>query len=106
MNKLRKGDEVIVIAGKDKGKRGVITARINENLLLVGNVNQVKKHQKPNPAANDLGGIVLKSMPIQQSNIAIYNAFSGKADRIGIQLNDDGSKVRIYRSSGQEIGVQ
>ncbi|MEN9912436.1 MAG: hypothetical protein RI956_880 [Pseudomonadota bacterium] len=105
MNKLRKGDEVIVIAGKDKGKRGVISARINESLILVDGVNQVKKHQKPNPAVNDSGGIILKTMPIQQSNIAIYNALSGKADRIGVQLNDDGSKVRIYRSSGQKIGV-
>jgi large subunit ribosomal protein L24 len=106
MNKLRKGDEVIVIAGKDKGKRGVISARINESLVLVDGVNQVKKHQKPNPAANDLGGIILKTMPIQQSNIAIYNALSGKPDRVGVQLNDDGSKVRVYRSSGQKIGVQ
>jgi large subunit ribosomal protein L24 len=106
MNKLRKGDEVIVIAGKDKGKRGVISARINESLVLVDGVNQVKKHQKLNPAANDLGGIILKTMPIQQSNIAIYNVLSGKPDRIGVQLNDDGSKVRVYRSSGQKIGVQ
>lgn len=106
MNKLRKGDEVIVIAGKDKGKRGIISARINESLILVDGINQVKKHQKPNPAANDLGGIILKAMPIQQSNIAIYNVASGRPDRIGVQLNDDGSKVRIYRSSGQKIGVQ
>jgi large subunit ribosomal protein L24 len=106
MNKLRKGDEVVVIAGKDKGKRGVITARVDENLVLVDGVNQVKKHQKPNPAANDAGGIVVKSMPIQQSNVAIYNATSGKADRVGVQINDDGSKQRVYRSSGQKIGVQ
>ncbi len=106
MNKLRKGDTVIVIAGKDKGKQGVVSARIDESLILVDGINQVKKHQKPNPMTNDAGGIVLKSMPIQQSNVAIYNSAAGKADRVGVQLSDDGSKVRIYRSTGEKIGVQ
>jgi large subunit ribosomal protein L24 len=105
MNKLRKGDEVVVIAGKDKGKRGTVAARVDESLILVDGINQVKKHQKPNPMTNDAGGIVLKSMPIQQSNVAIYNAASGKADRVGVQLKDDGSKVRVYRSTGEKIGV-
>lgn len=105
MNKLRKGDEVIVITGKDKGKRGQVSARVDESLLLVDGINQVKKHQKPNPMNNDAGGIVAKTMPIQQSNVAIYNAKTGKADRVGVKTLDNGNKVRVYRSSGEQIGA-
>jgi large subunit ribosomal protein L24 len=105
MNKLRKGDEVIVITGRDKGKRGTISARVDESLILVDGVNQVKKHQKPNPMNNDVGGIVAKTMPIQQSNVAIYNAKTGKADRVGIKTLEDGTKARVYRSSGDQIGA-
>lgn len=105
MNKLRKGDEVIVITGKDKGKRGVISSRVDKDLILVDGINQVKKHQKPNPSTNNAGGIILKSMPIQQSNVAIYNNLTGKADRVVIQLNEDGTKTRLYRSSKQKIGA-
>lgn len=105
MNKLRKGDEVIVITGRDKGKRGTINARVDESLILVDGVNQVKKHQKPNPMNNDVGGIVAKTMPIQQSNVAIYNAKTGKADRVGIKTLEDGTKARVYRSSGDQIGA-
>ena len=103
MNKIRKGDEVIVIAGRDKGKRGVVTLRKDDDHLLVEGINMVKKHTKPNPMAGTTGGIVEKSMPIHQSNIAIYNAATGKADRVGIKVLADGSKVRVFKSSGEEI---
>lgn len=105
MSKLKKGDEVIVIAGKDKGKRGVVASRVDENLLLIDGINLVKKHQKPNPATNEPGGIVSKAMPIQQSNVAIYNAKTGKGERVAYKVQDSGKKVRVYRSSGEQIGV-
>ena len=105
MNKIRKGDQVIVIAGRDKGKRGVVTLRKDDDHLLVEGINMVKKHTKPNPMAGTTGGIVEKSMPIHQSNIAIYNAATGKADRVGIKVLADGSKVRVFKSSGEEIKV-
>ena len=103
MNKLRKGDQVIVLTGRDKGKRGTITQRVDEERLLVDGVNVVKKHVKPNPMKGVTGGVVEKSMSIHQSNVAIFNAASGKADRVGVKLLADGKKVRIYRSSGDEI---
>jgi large subunit ribosomal protein L24 len=105
MNKLRTGDEVVVLTGRDKGKRGTVSARVGDALLLVDGINQVKKHQKPNPMNNDAGGIVAKTMPIQQSNVAIYNGKTGKADRVGIKTLDNGSKVRVFRSSGEQIGA-
>ena len=103
MNKIRKGDEVIVLAGKDKGKRGKVVARIDADHLTVDGVNVVKKHVKPNPMKGTTGGIVDKVMPIHQSNIAIFNAASGKGDRVGIKLLADGKKVRVFKSSGEEI---
>jgi len=103
MNKIRKGDQVIVLTGRDKGKRGTITARVDEDHVLVDGINVVKKHVKPNPMKGATGGIVEKTMPIHQSNVAIFNAASGKGDRVGIKLLADGKKVRIYRSSGEEI---
>jgi large subunit ribosomal protein L24 len=103
MNKLRKGDQVIVLTGRDKGTRGTITQRVDEERLLVEGVNVVKKHVKPNPMKGATGGVVEKSMSIHQSNVAIFNAASGKADRVGVKLLADGKKVRIYRSSGDEI---
>jgi large subunit ribosomal protein L24 len=103
MNKILKGDEVIVIAGRDKGKRGRVARRADESHLVVDGINQVKKHTKPNPMKGTTGGIVEKSMPIHQSNLAIYNATTGKADRVGIKLLADGKKVRVFRSSGEEI---
>ena len=105
MNKIRKGDEVIVIAGRDKGKRGKVTLRTDDSHLVVEGINTVKKHTKPNPLKGTTGGVVPKSMPIHQSNIAIFNAASGKADRVGIKLQDDGKKVRVFKSSGAEIKV-
>jgi large subunit ribosomal protein L24 len=105
MNKIRKGDEIIVIAGRDKGKRGKISLRKDDSYVLVDGVNLVKKHTKPNPLKGTTGGIVEKSMPIHQSNVAIFNAATGKADRVGIKLLADGKKVRVFKSSGEEIKV-
>ena len=103
MNKIRKGDQVIVLTGRDKGKRGTVTARIDEQRVMVDGVNVVKKHVKPNPMKGTTGGVVDKTMSIHQSNIAIFNAASGKADRVGIKLLDDGKKIRIFKSSGEQI---
>ena len=103
MNKIRKGDEVIVIAGRDKGKRGTITQRKDDSYLMIDGINMVKKHAKPNPLKGITGGIIEKSMPIHQSNIAIFNAATGKADRVGIKLLADGKKVRVFKSSGDEL---
>lgn len=107
MNKLRKGDQVVVLTGRDKGKRGTVTQRVDEERLLVDGVNVVKKHAKPNPMKGVTGGIVSKTLPIHQSNVAIWNAASAKADRVGVKLLDDGNggtrKVRVFRSSGDEI---
>jgi large subunit ribosomal protein L24 len=103
MNKFRKGDQVIVTTGRDKGKRGTVLARVDEQHLSVEGINMVKKHVKPNPLKGTQGGVVDKTMPIQQSNLAIFNPVTGKGDRVGIKLLDDGKKVRVYRSSGDEI---
>lgn len=103
MNKILKGDEIVVIAGRDKGKRGRVTARAGVDRLLVEGVNVVKKHVRPNPMRNEPGGIVSKEMSIHQSNVAVFNASTGKADRVGIKLLGDGKKVRVYKSSGEEI---
>ena len=105
MNKIRKGDEVIVITGRDKGKRGTVSLRASDSQLLIEGVNIVKKHAKPNPMKGTTGGIIEKAMPIHQSNVAIFNAASGKADRVGIKLQADGKRVRVYKSSGEEIKV-
>jgi large subunit ribosomal protein L24 len=105
MNKIRKGDDVIVLAGRDKGKRGKVTLRKDDSHLVVEGVNLVKKHAKPNPMKGEVGGIVEKTMPIHQSNVAIFNATSGKADRVGIKLQADGKRARVYKSSGEEIKV-
>jgi large subunit ribosomal protein L24 len=103
MNKIRKGDTVVVLTGRDKGKRGVVSLRKDDDHLIVDGVNMVKKHTKPNPMAGTTGGIVEKAMPIHQSNVAIYNAATGKADRVGVKMLADGSKVRVFKSNGEEI---
>ena len=103
MNKIRTGDQVIVITGRDKGKRGTVSQRKDDTHVLVEGINLVKKHTKPNPLKNTTGGIVEKAMPIHQSNIAIFNGVSGKADRVGIKVAADGKRVRVYKSSGEEI---
>ena len=105
MNKIRKGDQVIVLTGRDKGKRGTISQRKDDSHVVVEGVNLVKKHAKPNPLKGVVGGIIEKTMPIHQSNVAIFNAASGKADRVGIKLLSDGKRVRVYKSSGEEIKV-
>ena len=105
MNKIRSGDEVIVIAGRDKGKRGKVVLRADDSKLVVEGVNIVKKHAKPNPMKGITGGIIEKTMPIHQSNVAIFNCATGKADRVGIKLLADGKKVRVFKSSGEEIKV-
>jgi len=105
MNKIRKGDDVIVLTGRDKGKRGKVMLRSDDSHLVVEGVNVVKKHAKPNPMKGEAGGIVEKTMPIHQSNVAIFNAAAGKADRVGIKLQADGKHVRVYKSSGEEIKV-
>ena len=105
MNKIRKGDEVIVLAGRDKGKRGKVTLRKDDSHVIVEGINLVKKHTKPNPLKGTTGGIVEKAMPIHQSNVAIYNAATGKADRVGMKLQDGGKTIRVFKSSGEEIKV-
>ena len=102
MRKIKKNDDVIIIAGRDKGSRGSVL-RILGDRLLVSGVNKVKKHQKPNPAKGETGGIVSMEMSIHASNVAIYNAAAKKADRVGIKTLADGRKVRIFRSSGEVI---
>ena len=102
MSKIKKNDDVIIIAGKDKGNRGSVL-RVLEDKLLVSGINKVKKHQKPNPVKGVSGGIVEMEMPIHVSNVAIYNAATKKADRIGTKSLEDGSKVRVFKSSGEVI---
>ncbi|BAL93686.1 MAG: 50S ribosomal protein L24 [Rubrivivax sp.] len=102
MNKIRKGDQVIVLTGRDKGKRGTVTQRVDDDHVIVDGVNMVKKHVKPNPMKGTTGGVIDKAMPIHQSNIAIYNAATGKADRVGIKIDGD-KKTRVFKSSGEEI---
>ena len=103
MNKIRTGDEIIVLTGRDKGKRGTVTQRVDADHVVIDGINVVKKHVKPNPLKGTTGGIVDKSMPIHQSNVAIFNAASGKADRVGIKLGADGKRVRVFKSTGEEI---
>jgi large subunit ribosomal protein L24 len=103
MNKIRKGDEVIVLTGRDKGKRGTVSVRVDESHLIVEGINVVKKHVKPNPLKGTTGGVIDKTMPIQQSNVALFNPATGKADRVGIKVLADGKKVRVFKSSGEEV---
>ena len=103
MNKIRKGDQVVVLTGRDKGKRGTVSLRVDADHVVVDGVNVVKKHVKPNPLKGTTGGVIDKTMPIHQSNVAIWNANAGKADRVGIKTLADGKKVRVFKSSGEEI---
>jgi large subunit ribosomal protein L24 len=103
MKKIRKGDQVVVLTGRDKGKRGTVISRVDDDHVTVEGINIVKKHVKPNPLKGTTGGVVDKTMPIHQSNVAIYNAATGKPDRVGVKLLADGKKVRVFRSSGDEI---
>lgn len=103
MLKIRSEDEVIVLTGKDKGKRGKVRKVLDDDRVLVSGINIVKKHTKANPQAGEAGGIVEKESPIQISNVAIYNPSTKKADRVGFKVEGD-RKVRIFKSSGEEIG--
>jgi large subunit ribosomal protein L24 len=103
MDKIRKGDDVVVITGKDKGKRGTVLNRVDEERLVVEGINRVKKHVKPNPMKGQPGGIVEKEMPIHVSNVALFNPASKKADRVGFKMLDDGRKVRVFRSNGEVV---
>ncbi|MBO4329377.1 MAG: 50S ribosomal protein L24 [Rhodocyclaceae bacterium] len=103
MKKIRKGDEVIVIAGKDKGRRGEVLRCVSADLLVVGGVNLVKKHVRPNPMKGEQGGIVEKEAPIHVSNVALFNPISKKADRVGFRVLEDGRKVRFFKSSGELV---
>ena len=103
--KIRKGDDVIVTTGKDKGKRGNVLRVLDEDRVLVENVNLAKKHTKPNPAKGEPGGIIEKEMPIQVSNVALFNPVTGKGDRVGFKTLDDGRKVRVFKSNGEVVDV-
>jgi large subunit ribosomal protein L24 len=103
VDKIRKGDEVVVIAGRDKGKRGVVLSRADESHLVVEGINLVKKHQRPNPMKGQTGGIVDKTMPIDQSNVMLFNPATGKGDRVGFKVLEDGRKVRVFRSNGEMV---
>ncbi|MEQ8313203.1 MAG: 50S ribosomal protein L24 [Gammaproteobacteria bacterium] len=103
MNKLKRDDEVIVIAGREKGKRGTISQLVGDDQVLVAGVNMVKRHTKPNPNAGQPGGIVEREAPLHISNVAIFNSDSDKADRVGIKVLEDGAKKRVFKSNGQEI---
>ncbi len=103
MDKIRKGDEVVVIAGRDKGKRGVVLSRVDDSHLVIEGINLVKKHQRPNPMKGETGGIVDKTMPIDQSNVMLFNPATGKGDRVGFKVLEDGRKVRVFRSNGEMV---
>jgi large subunit ribosomal protein L24 len=103
--KIRKGDDVIVTTGKDKGKRGTVLRVLDEDRVVVENVNLAKKHMKPNPQKGEPGGIVEKEMPLQVSNVALFNPATGKGDRVGFKMLDDGRKVRVFKSNGEVVDV-
>ncbi len=103
MQRIKKGDEVVVLAGRDKGKRGTVLRRIDASYVVVEGINRVKKHQRPNPMKNITGGIVDKDMPIHVSNVALFNPATKKADRAGVKTLDDGRKVRVFKANGEQV---
>ena len=103
MQRIRKGDEVVVLAGRDKGKRGTVLRRVDAQSVVVEGVNRVKKHQRPNPMKNVTGGIVDKDMPIHISNVALFNPATKKADRVGVKSLQDGRKVRVFKANGEQV---
>jgi large subunit ribosomal protein L24 len=105
MKNIRKGDEVIVIAGKDKGRRGTVLRIVDADHVVVENVNVVKKHQKPNPAKQVAGGIVEKEMPLHVSNVMLFNPVAKKGDRVGVKVLEDGRRVRVFRSNNEVVDV-
>jgi large subunit ribosomal protein L24 len=104
-SKIKKGDEVIVISGKDKGKRGTVVRMLQDDRLVVENVNMAKKHTKPNPNRGEPGGILDKEMPLHISNVALYNPASNKGDRVGFKILEDGKKVRIFKSNQEVVDI-
>ena len=105
MEKIRKGDKVVVLAGKDKGKRGTVTRRVDAERVVVEGINRVKKHVKPNPVKGVVGGVIDKEMPLHISNVSLYNPATKKGDRVGFKLLDDGKKVRVFKSNGEVVGA-
>jgi large subunit ribosomal protein L24 len=105
MNRIRKGDDVIVIAGKDKGKRGSVLSVLTDGRLVVSDVNMAKRHTKPNPNRGVPGGIIEKEMPIDQSNIMLFNPQTDKGDRVGFRVLEDGRKVRYFKSTDEVVDV-
>ena len=105
MNKIRKGDSVITTTGKDKGKQGIVSQVLNNYRVVVEGLNMVKKHTRPNPAKGDQGGVVSKEMPLNVSNISIFNSVTKKADKVAIKTLKDGKKIRIYKSNQEAIDV-
>lgn len=105
MDKIRKGDVVVIIAGKDKGKRGTVLTRVDAGHVVIEGVNSAKKHVKPNPVKGVVGGVVDKNMPLHISNVSLYNPTTQKADRVGFKQLEDGSKVRVFKSSGELVGA-
>ena len=103
MERIKKGDQVIVLTGRDRGKRGSVLRRVDKDHVLVEGINRVKKHQRPNPMKNQPGGIIDKEMPIHISNISLLNPQTQKADRVGFKLLDDGRKVRVFKSNGEMV---
>ncbi len=103
MRKIKRDDEVIVIAGRDKGKRGKVVKVLQDERLIVSGIQMIKKHQKPNPQAGAPGGIVEREAPIQVSNVAIFNPATEKADRVGFKILEDGKKERIFKSNGESV---
>ena len=105
MRKIRKGDDVIIITGKDKGKRGSVLRVVGDDRVLIENCNMAKKHVKPNPNTGETGGIVERETPIHISNIALFNPATNKADRVGIKTLEDGHKVRFYKSNNEVVDI-
>jgi large subunit ribosomal protein L24 len=103
MQRIKKGDEIIVLAGRDKGKRGTVLRRVDAQHVVVEGVNRVKKHQRPNPMKGVTGGIVDKDMPIHISNVALFNPATQKADRVGVKSLEDGRKVRVFKANGEQV---
>ena len=105
MLRIKKGDEVVVLTGRDKGKRGTVLRRVDAEHVVVEGINRVKKHQRPNPMKGETGGIIDKEMPIHISNVALFNPATKKADRIGIRQLEDGRRVRFFKSNGEVVDV-
>ncbi|MDT3672059.1 MAG: 50S ribosomal protein L24 [Aromatoleum sp.] len=103
MNKIRKGDEVVVLTGKDRGRRGLVLSRVGDERVVVEGVNRAKKHVRPNPLKGEVGGIVEKEMPLHISNVALFNPAAQKGDRVGIRVLEDGRKVRFFKSNGELV---